>query len=52
MENGEKIVKLIVERSAKFILSAREELYTKFPTAPKKAPSEEPNGSSILDEMQ
>jgi creatinine amidohydrolase len=52
VKNGEKIVNLIVERSAKFILSTREELYTKYPTAPKNASSEEPDGASILDEMQ
>jgi len=49
-ENGEKIVKLIVERSSEYILKERQKLFDKYPEAPKKV-IDQNQGVSILDEM-
>ena len=46
-----RIVELIVERSADFILKSREELYSKYPEAPKPE-KPEIKGMSILDDMK
>jgi creatinine amidohydrolase len=49
-ENGEKIVNLITERSADYIIKEREKLYTAYPNAPRQKKPEN-NVMSIFDEQ-
>jgi creatinine amidohydrolase len=50
-ENGEKIVKLIVERSVDHIKKEKDKLFAEYPEAPKPE-KDEKKGMSILDDMQ